>query len=246
MARRRPGRRAPSRPGRMADRPDAGTARRRVRGRSGEPGGRLVGLPDHKPIADGGGNPSRGDPRGDPRRSRCTAEVVLAHRHCPSEPHSHALPRTRLDATIGFLRGLRSHREDLPHDRQQPTHGAGTVVAGPAVAIVTRTGISLDEVQQALRVLTTSPSFFEVVSPTRPISSVVRPTARALQVAGAWPSPEALLTNLVAAINNAADDAAIEPQTRSKLAEVAAFLGATGWQVAIAALGGADGNLLSG
>jgi hypothetical protein len=103
------------------------------------------------------------------------AEVVLAHRHCPSESHSHALPRTRLDATIGFLRGLRSHREDLPHDRQQPTHGAGTVVAGPAVAIVTRTGISLDEVQQALRVLTTSPSFFEVVSPTRPISSVVRP-----------------------------------------------------------------------
>ena len=126
----------PSRPGRMADRPDAGTARRRVRGRSGEPGGRLVGLPDHKPIADGGGNSSRGDPRGDPRRSRCTAEVVLAHRHCPSESHSHALPRTRLDATIGFLRGLRSHREDLPHDRQQPTHGAGTVVAGPAVAIV--------------------------------------------------------------------------------------------------------------
>jgi hypothetical protein len=120
------------------------------------------------------------------------------------------------------------------------------VVAGPAVAIVTRTGISLDEVQQALRVLTTSPSFFEVVSPTRPISSVVRPTARALQVAGAWPSPEALLTNLVAAINNAAVDAAIEPQTRSKLAEVAAFLGTTGWQVAIAALGGADGNLLSG
>ena len=34
--------------------------------------------------------------------------------------------------------GLRSHREDLPHDRQQPTHGAGTVVTGPAVAIVNK------------------------------------------------------------------------------------------------------------
>jgi hypothetical protein len=105
------------------------------------------------------------------------------------------------------------------------------VVAGPAVAIVTRTGISLDEVQQALRVLTTSPSFFEVVSPTRPISSVVRPTARALQVAGAWPSPEALLTNLVAAINNQGE--VFRPQLEPPLGPC---LGSSGYSFAFKGL----------
>lgn len=72
------------------------------------------------------------------------------------------------------------------------------------------------------------------------------PTGHALRVAGAWPSPDTLLERLIAALETAAADEMRPPEERSKLKQAAAWLGSVGSQVAIAALGGAGGNLLSG
>ncbi len=40
------------------------------------------------------------DPGRDLGRAQRASEVVLAHRHCPGEPHGHALSRARVDAAV--------------------------------------------------------------------------------------------------------------------------------------------------
>jgi hypothetical protein len=72
------------------------------------------------------------------------------------------------------------------------------------------------------------------------------PTADALRVAGAWPSPKQLLQRLISALETAADDETRAAEERTKFRQAAAYLGSFATQVAIGALGGAGGNILSG
>jgi hypothetical protein len=71
------------------------------------------------------------------------------------------------------------------------------------------TGFDEETVQRALRALKSTPSFFEDMYTTAngDIYYIGAPTARARQLAGAWPSPDGLLENLIAALQAAADDA---------------------------------------
>jgi len=101
--------------------------------------------------------------------------------------------------------------------------------------------------QRALRALYTEPYLEEGRSAFGgKILSVGVPTGEALRVAGAWPSPEGLLEWLIAALDRAAEDETREPEERSKLKQAAIWLGGFASQVAIGALGGAGGNILSG
>jgi hypothetical protein len=116
-----------------------------------------------------------------------------------------------------------------------------------ASSIEASVGFDHDTVQRALRALNTQPSFFEKVTEVSggEIVMVGPPTGSALRVAGAWPSPENLLERLIAALENAADDEMRAPDERSKLKQAATWLASFGSQIAISALGGAAGNVLS-
>jgi len=117
--------------------------------------------------------------------------------------------------------------------------GSGTYLTR-ATAVERRTDLDTETVQRALRRLNSEPSFFEKVVDASggQIITVGPPTAYALRVAGAWPSPERLLQRLIGALEAAAE--------RSKFRQVAAYLGSFATEVAIGALGGAGGNVLTG
>jgi hypothetical protein len=110
------------------------------------------------------------------------------------------------------------------------------------------TGLDHDAVQRALRALNTQPSFFEKVTEASggEIIAVGPPTGSALRVAGAWPSPENLLERLIAALADAGDDESKPAEERSRFKQAATWLGSFASQVAIGALGGAGGNIISG
>jgi hypothetical protein len=54
-----------------------------------------------------------------------------------------------------------------------------------------------------------------------------------------------LLARLIDELQRAARDDEVPQEERSKFERTATFLKTTGWQIAISALGGAGGNLLS-
>ena len=117
-----------------------------------------------------------------------------------------------------------------------------------ATAVERRTDLDTETVQRALRRLNSEPSFFEKVVDASggQIIMVGPPTAYALRVAGAWPSPERLLQRLIGALEAAADDDTRDDGERSKFRQVAAYLGSFATEVAIGALGGAGGSVLTG
>src|SRR6476620_9510343 len=89
---------------------------------------------------------------------------------------------------------------------------------GPsASAIETRTGFDEETVQRALRALYTEPYFDKGVEGDDQILIVGRPTSDALRYAGQWPSPEAQLERLIAALEAAAADESRQPEDRSRL-----------------------------
>lgn len=71
------------------------------------------------------------------------------------------------------------------------------------------------------------------------------PTGEALRVAGQWPTPENMLERLIAALEAAGDDENVEEPERSKLKQIALGLRSFAYHVAIGALGGAGGQMLS-
>ena len=71
------------------------------------------------------------------------------------------------------------------------------------------------------------------------------PTGEALRVVGQWPSPETQLERLISALQAVADDDSRPQEERSRFRQVALLLGGAASQIAIGALGGAGGNLLS-
>jgi hypothetical protein len=110
-----------------------------------------------------------------------------------------------------------------------------------------RTGFDEQTVQKALRVLNRQPYFEDAqVTDSGKIWEVGAPTAEALRVAGQWPSPEAQLERLIAAFEAAAADESRPEEERSRAKQVGLWLAGALSQVAIGALGGAGGDMLSG
>ncbi|GFG53376.1 hypothetical protein [Mycolicibacterium agri] len=71
-------------------------------------------------------------------------------------------------------------------------------------------------------------------------------SGEAVRVAGHRPSPKALLDRLIDALETAGEDESRPPAERSRLKQVAQGLNTAAAQIAIAALGGAGGKLLTG
>lgn len=122
-------------------------------------------------------------------------------------------------------------------------HGRGPRVS----AIEARTGFDTDTVQRALRALYTEP-FFEKSAGSwgGGMIMVGAPTSEALRVAGQWPSPEGQLERLIAAIEDAAEDSTRQDEERSRLGQLALSLRGAAYQIAVGALGGAGGNMMTG
>lgn len=119
---------------------------------------------------------------------------------------------------------------------------------GPRVsAVVRRTGFAEETVQRSLRSLYREP-YFEPVSRASGGTYIMvgAPTAKALRIAGQWPSPEGQLDRLIQAIESAADDESRGEDERGRFRQIAAALRGAAYQIAIGALGGAGGNLMSG
>ncbi|GAT08067.1 hypothetical protein H7I77_13400 [Mycolicibacterium novocastrense] len=104
-----------------------------------------------------------------------------------------------------------------------------------------------DTVQRALRALYREP-FFEKGMDTwgGGILAVGPPTSAALRIAGQWPTPEGQLDRLIAAFEAVAADDSRTDEERSRAAKIGLWLSGALQQVAIGALGGAGGNMLSG
>jgi hypothetical protein len=116
-----------------------------------------------------------------------------------------------------------------------------------ASAIAQAAGIDEETTQRALRFLFRQP-YFEEKGSLRGDDQYVfvgPPTGEALRVAGAWPTPEGLLDRLIAAFEAAGEDDNRDEPERSKFKQAAAWLGSAASQVAISALGGAGGHMLS-
>ncbi|OBF15094.1 hypothetical protein A5725_05365 [Mycobacterium kubicae] len=108
-------------------------------------------------------------------------------------------------------------------------------------------GFDKDTVQRALRALYREP-FFEkgMTAWGGEILAVGPPTSAALRVAGQWPSPEVQLQRLIAAFEGVAADDTRPEEERSRAKKIGLWLTGAFQQVAIGALSGAGGNLLTG
>ncbi|AIL30022.1 hypothetical protein TS71_17280 [Mycolicibacterium neoaurum] len=115
-----------------------------------------------------------------------------------------------------------------------------------ATTIEARTGFDKDTVQRALRALATEPYFERSLSGSGEVIAVGKPTSAALRVAGQWPSPEVQLNRLVAAFEAVAADEARPDEERSRAKQAGLWLTGALQQIAIGALGGAGGNLMTG
>ncbi len=114
-------------------------------------------------------------------------------------------------------------------------------------AIEDATGFDKETVQRALRALYRQPYFEESTgSFGGEIILVGEPTGEALRVAGQWPSPEVQLQRLIAAFEAVASDDSLPEEERSRAAKIGLWLTGALQQVAIGALGGAGGNLMTG
>ena len=113
--------------------------------------------------------------------------------------------------------------------------------------IESKVGMDAETVQRALRALYTEPYMQEGTTAFGgDILFVGPPTGDALRVAGAWPTPENLLQRLITALERAGNDETRTDEERGKLRQAASWLGSFASQVAIGALGGAGGNIISG
>lgn len=109
------------------------------------------------------------------------------------------------------------------------------------------TGLDSETVQRALRSLSRGNYFGEFPRDFDGMISVVgAPTETAFRTVGKWPSPETQLERLIAALQTAADDDSRPDEERSRFRQAATWLGTTASAIAIGALGGAGGNILTG
>ncbi|OBH34569.1 hypothetical protein A5692_12905 [Mycobacterium sp. E342] len=122
----------------------------------------------------------------------------------------------------------------------------GKTKIGPS-EIAAKANLDPETTERALRALYREP-YLEPASTDfgGHFVAVGPPTGDALRVAGQWPTPENLLERLVAALDAAGDDESFDEPERSKLKQAAAWLGSFASGVAVSALGGAGGHMLSG
>lgn len=101
--------------------------------------------------------------------------------------------------------------------------------------LVEGTGLDEADVKRALRSLyEASPPYIEGITVAQmayPIR-LTNVTERARREAGQWPTPEALVSRMVAALNEAAD-AELDPERKSKLKSAALALGGVGRDLAV-------------
>lgn len=122
----------------------------------------------------------------------------------------------------------------------------GRTMIGPG-QIAARAGLDEEATSRALRALYREP----YLEPAKrsfggDFIAVGPPTGDALRVAGQWPTPENMLARLIAALEAAGnDDEHFEEPERSKFKQAAAWLGSFASGVAMSALGGAGGHMLS-
>lgn len=149
--------------------------------------------------------------------------------------------------------GVLAHMTDTWVTRDLPVRKA-------AVEIYDRTGrnptavelgaaCEFDEetVQRALRALYREPYFEKGMTAwSGNILAVGAPTSAALRLAGQWPTPEAQLDRLVTALQTAAEDDSRPEEERGRFKQAALWLGGAASQIAIGALGGKGGNLMTG
>jgi hypothetical protein len=109
------------------------------------------------------------------------------------------------------------------------------------------TGFDEDTVTRAARVLNREP-YFELKGEFfgGGFIGVGAPTSDALRTAGQWPSAETMLERLISALELSSDDDELPDEERTKRKRAAAWLRTTMYQVAVNALGGAGGNLITG
>jgi hypothetical protein len=143
--------------------------------------------------------------------------------------------------------------EDTWNDRDLPVLKAAVEIydqtgRNPSAAeLGDATGFDKDTVQRALRALYREPYFEKGMNAfSGQILGVGPPTSAALRVAGQWPTPENQLERLIAAFEAVAADEARPEEERSRAKQVGLWLTGALSQVAIGALGGAGGNVLSG
>lgn len=119
----------------------------------------------------------------------------------------------------------------------------------PVSEVQKATGFDAGTVDQALKVLQTHPYIEGGMKRRVPQGFVFRsagaPTADGLRAAGAWPTPESQLERVLAALTGAAEDESRPAEERGKLKQVALGLRGAAYQIALNALGGAGGNLLT-
>lgn len=119
---------------------------------------------------------------------------------------------------------------------------------GPRVTdVVAKVGFDEGTVERALRALYTEPYFEKAMGTAqKEFIAVGAPTSAALRIAGQWPTPEGQLERLIAAFEAVAADDTRPEEERSRAAKVGLWLTGALSQVAIGALGGAGGNMLTG
>ncbi|CAN5223742.1 hypothetical protein BH11ACT6_BH11ACT6_05170 [soil metagenome] len=108
-------------------------------------------------------------------------------------------------------------------------------------------GFDEDTVQRALRVLNREPYFEKISTASGGVILLVgAPTADAFRVAGKWPTPEGQLERMIAALEAAANDDSRDEAERGRFSQAILTLRGAAYQVAIGALGGAGGNMMTG
>lgn len=106
-----------------------------------------------------------------------------------------------------------------------------------------RTGLGEDSVNRALVALAgENPPFFQFTDTTtfdskgREIGFVYNPTGHARRTVGTWPTPESLADRIVEGLHQAAAEEDDETQ-RGKIKRTAEWLGGTGRQILVQAVG---------
>lgn len=115
-----------------------------------------------------------------------------------------------------------------------------------ASAIEKATGFDRETVQRALRALYREPYFEEATDSGGGIFLVGAPTGEALRIAGQWPSPTVQLQRLIEAFEAVTADDLRPEEERSKAGKIGLWLAGAFQQVALGALSGAGGNLMTG
>jgi hypothetical protein len=111
-------------------------------------------------------------------------------------------------------------------------------------AIAARLHIDEETVQRSLTAL--APYFEGGLRGDDQVVNTGRPTSEARRAVGTWPSPQAQLERLIAALDHAANDESFDQEERSRFKQAILTLRGAAWQVAIGALGGAGGNMITG